>query len=1007
MRLFLLTILCVFSAAAQPQLFLLPGASSLTNNVNPYTINPFLPYPTFEAPAGADFFFVHPNGTKFYTVARSGSNTLRVVNAAIPFTLIKNQSLAQPVAVALAPNGQRLLILGSTLSIFETTADTLIATIPTPNPIDIAVSRDSTRAFVLSTGQVTAVNLANNTVLPNPLSLPAVNSITTGLNGLIYVTAPNRIYEMDPVSLSIRRELPVNGRPGRLVFTPDGLHALAVNETPQTGVSLFRIALPGFTLSGTIPNFQVTLTSLVVARNNRVYALAAQQRALYEVTVEPLNINFAQFGNLGTPDRVLGIVSSLETPVPRNLYVLTVETLYRLDNTVSPPAGTAGGELMPPSDPGSFYFRAAAATGTPSAILAYNTAQSTPLGSPFLPVIARVTDSNGRPLSNAAVNFSSNLLSAPVSAATVFTDSEGFAQTTVQTPATLTSFQVTAQAGSAPAATYQLTTAAASPGSGNTLTIVRGQGQIVQEQFQIREPLTVVLRDPGGAPLAGQPVTFSMVSGSGTFNTSTSDGTLLTGVTCSGGICTGITDAEGRTAIGFIATGVPTGNSYSQQTIAASASGRTVNFLLTTVLGQLLGGGSASPPLVERLAPAGNLLTGAAGSTIADAIRVRVVVISGPQSGQAIPNVSLRAFTANTPGNGPTAQCAGPDGVALTGGDGIATCNLVLGPSTGLAPLSVNIGGFTSLGGSSINLDVRGGPPVINGSFPLAGQGTASNFSFSVSHPDGLNRLGVINLLINSSLNGGQACYVAYSVPLRVLYLVNDAGPSAGLSAPLALGAGTSGFVANSQCQINAAFSSALTSGNSITLSLNTQFKAAFTGGKVLYVAARTTDELNTGWRTAGVYDIPVASPSFPNSSTANPLAGTASNAVLSFTYRAQGSHTNLQTVWGLTNTELNGAGACYFAYHSPTNQLFLIPDNGDGTQAQSIPLPGSGSIENSQCRINAFGSVVNRSGDTLSLSLNVTFKAGFNGPKVIWTAASTLANVVSPWRAAGAWLLP
>ena len=345
--------------------------------------------------------------------------------------------------------------------------------------------------------------------------------------------------------------------------------------------------------------------------------------------------------------------------------------------------------------------------------------------------------------------------------------------------------------------------------------------------------------------------------------------------------------------------------------------------------------------------------------------------------------------------------------MALTGGDGIATCNLVLGPGTGLATLSVNIGGFTSLGGGSINLDVRGGPPAITGSFPLAGQGTASNFSFSVSHADGLNRLGVINLLINSALDGGQACYIAYSVPLRVLYLVNDAGPAAGLSAPLALGAGNTGFVQNSQCRINAGFSSALTSGNSITLTLNTQFLGGFTGGKVLYAAARTTDELNTGWRTVGVYDIPTPTVTFPNSSTANPSAGTATNTVLSFTYRAAGSHTNLQTVWGLINTALDGAGACYFAYNAPSNSLFLVPDNGNGAQAQSIPLPGSGSIENSQCRINAFGSVVNRTGDTLSLTLNVTFKTGFSGPKVIWTAASTLTGAVSPWRAAGAWLLP
>lgn len=986
----------------------MPGPSGLTNTVNPYTVNPFLPFPTFEAPTSTQFFFVHPDGSKFYMVARSAGNTVRVVNAAIPFSVIRNLSLVQAVAATMTPNGQRLLVLGTTLSIIETTADTAVASLPTPNPIDVVASRDSTRAFVLSSGQVTAINLQNNTVLPNPLLLPSVNSIATGLNGLIYVTGPNRIYEIDPVTFTVRRELAVNGRPGQLVFTPDGLHALAVNETPATGASLFRISLPAFTLSGTFPNFFVTLSSLVVARSNRVYAISAQTTSIYEVSVDPLTINPAQFGNLGTPDRVVAMTTSLETPVPRNLYLLTGDSLYRFDNSSSPPAWTQGGSLMPPSEPGPVYFRAAAVTtGTAAAILAYNNVQATAVGTAFLPVIARVTDANGRPLSGVAVNFSSNLLAAPVGATTVLTDAEGFAQTTVQTPGTITSFQVTAQAGSAPAATYQLSTVAGSTGSGNTLTIVRGQGQIVQEQFQITEPLTVVLRDDSGVPVAGQPVTFSLVSGSGTFNTSTADGTLLTGLTCSGGTCTGITDAEGRTAVGFIATGVPAGSSYAQQTIAASASGRTVNFLLTTILGQLLGGGLASPPLVERLAPTGNLLTGAAGSTIADAVRVRVVVVSGPQAGQAIPNVSLRASTGNTPGSGPTAQCAGPDGVALTGGDGIATCNLVLGPGTGLATLSVNIGGFTSLGGGSINLDVRGGPPVITGSFPLAGQGTASNFSFSVSHPDGLNRLGVINLLINSALDGGQACYIAYSVPLRVLYLVNDAGPAAGLSAPLALGAGNSGFVQNSQCRINAGFSSALTSGNSITLTLNTQFLGGFTGGKVLYAAARTTDELNTGWRTVGVYDIPTPTVTFPNSSTANPSAGTATNTVLSFTYRAQGSHTNLQTVWGLINTALDGAGACYFAYSAPGNALVLVPDNGNGSQAQSIPLPGSGSIENSQCRINAFGSVVNRTGDTLSLSLNVTFKNGFSGPKVIWTAASTLTGAVSPWRAAGAWLLP
>lgn len=82
-------------------------------------------------------------------------------------------------------------------------------------------------------------------------------------------------------------------------------------------------------------------------------------------------------------------------------------------------------------------------------------------------------------------------------------------------------------------------------------------------------------------------------------------------------------------------------------------------------------------------------------------------------------------------------------------------------------------------------------------------------------------------------------------------------------------------------------------------------------------------------------------------------------------------------------------------------------PDDGNGALATSINLTDLNSIENSQCRISAIGSTVNRSGNSLTLTLNITYKSAFAGPKIIWTAASTLANAVSPWKASGAWLVP
>ena len=51
--------------------------------------------------------------------------------------------------------------------------------------------------------------------------------------------------------------------------------------------------------------------------------------------------------------------------------------------------------------------------------------------------------------------------------------------------------------------------------------------------------------DPG-KPAVNQTITFSIQTGSGTFNTSTSDGTALIGATCTANVCTVQTDADGK-----------------------------------------------------------------------------------------------------------------------------------------------------------------------------------------------------------------------------------------------------------------------------------------------------------------------------------------------------------------------------------------------------------------------------------------------------------------------------
>ncbi len=300
------------------------------------------------------------------------------------------------------------------------------------------------------------------------------------------------------------------------------------------------------------------------------------------------------------------------------------------------------------------------------------------------------------------------------------------------------------------------------------------------------------------------------------------------------------------------------------------------------------------------------------------------------------------------------------------------------------------------------------GPPKVPSpdvTGPFVGEGTSQTLTLRFSHPDGFNQLGVLNVLINDALDGGNACYIAYSHPLGVLYLVNDRGPDDGLSPALVLG--ESGTVANRQCSVSATGSSATGSGTVLTLTLRLAFSSTFTGNKVVYLAARDVNNGNSGWRTLGSSRIPGATVSFPRAQAGNPSISSVPTQAMSFLFQDATDASNLRTVWTLINSSVDARQACYVAYFVPGNLLFLFADSGDGTQAVSIPLTGTNIIENSQCRISAEGSSAIKSGNQLTLLLNITMKPSFAGPKGIWAAAQTVATQTSPWTIIGSWAVP
>jgi len=145
--------------------------------------------------------------------------------------------------------------------------------------------------------------------------------------------------------------------------------------------------------------------------------------------------------------------------------------------------------------------------------------------------------------------------------------------------------------------------------------------------------------------------------------------------------------------------------------------------------------------------------------------------------------------------------------------------------------------------------------PSVTGLNPSRGAGSAQFFTFTFADANGLQDLGILNVLINNFLDGRQACYLAYSVPTNTLFLVNDAGN--GLLPGLILN-GSGGPLANSQCSVNAAGSSASTTANGVNLILNMSFTPAFNGNRIFYLAARNAaDTQNSGWQPMGTWTVP------------------------------------------------------------------------------------------------------------------------------------------------------
>jgi hypothetical protein len=364
----------------------------------------------------------------------------------------------------------------------------------------------------------------------------------------------------------------------------------------------------------------------------------------------------------------------------------------------------------------------------------------------------------------------------------------------------------------------------------------------------------------------------------------------------------------------------------------------------------------------------------------------------------------------STPGCTWSALTPAPWITILSGspGNGPGTVNFSVAANT-----SASRSGIIAIAGKNftVNQDGAAGTTPVPGAGvpnPSSGSGTSATFTFTFNDANGAADLNILNVLINSAIDGRNACYIAYIRSQNTIVLVNNAGDAGG---PFA-GVGTipgSGTIANSQCSIDLGFSSAGESGNTLTLVLRIGFDAAFAGSHVVYTAARDNALNNSGWIPRGVWTVPGAPSNGTSVVSMTPARSSAGTATLTTVFSDTAGFADLNILNLLINNAVDGRNACYLAYVRSANLLVLVDDAGNagGPYAGSVNIPGSGVAANSQCAINAAASSAVAAGNTLTLTLQFTFQPSFRGDRIIYAAARDTAGSNSGWRAMGTITIP
>jgi len=193
------------------------------------------------------------------------------------------------------------------------------------------------------------------------------------------------------------------------------------------------------------------------------------------------------------------------------------------------------------------------------------------------------------------------------------------------------------------------------------------------------------------------------------------------------------------------------------------------------------------------------------------------------------------------------------------------------------------------------NPDSSGVAPQPLAPSPASGSGLSQTFTFTFTDQNGWQNFAVVDILINTALNGQNACYVAL-IPTGpstgVVYLVPDSGPTASLPHFSLPGTGS---LSNSQCTISGTGASVTANSTTLTLTLPITFASSFAGHQGMFLAAQDTSGNDSGWQPLAAWTVPGAAAVGPAVTGMSPARTTGANQqTYAFTVTDSNGWTNL-----------------------------------------------------------------------------------------------------------------